>query len=54
MVRYSMGIVNIDNVLMILGASRNMDPMTREIVTKEFIRGFYGQFLSVSYLFHNS
>jgi len=42
LIRYAMGVVDVDNMLMLLGACRNMDPLTREIVTKEFIRGFYG------------
>eukprot|EP00823_Brevimastigomonas_motovehiculus_P007408 TRINITY_DN6447_c0_g1_i1.p1 TRINITY_DN6447_c0_g1~~TRINITY_DN6447_c0_g1_i1.p1 ORF type:complete len:308 (+),score=52.36 TRINITY_DN6447_c0_g1_i1:260-1183(+) len=37
---YAMGVVDIDNVLMILAASRDMQPKDCEIVTKEMIRGF--------------
>lgn len=37
-----MGVVHVDNMLMILSACRNMDPLAREIVAKEFVKGFYG------------
>jgi selenide,water dikinase len=37
---YSMGIHQIDNVLMILAASRNMEGETRDIVTRAMIEGF--------------
>lgn len=35
-----MGVADIDNVLMILAASTDMDVPTRDIVTREMIRGF--------------
>jgi len=37
---YAMGVVDIDNVLMILAASKQMDDITREIVTRKMIEGF--------------
>eukprot|EP00356_Strombidium_inclinatum_P016866 CAMPEP_0170510296 /NCGR_PEP_ID=MMETSP0208-20121228/65692_1 /TAXON_ID=197538 /ORGANISM="Strombidium inclinatum, Strain S3" /LENGTH=76 /DNA_ID=CAMNT_0010793747 /DNA_START=241 /DNA_END=471 /DNA_ORIENTATION=- len=35
-----MGIDRVDNILMILGVSRLMNPEFREIVTREMIQGF--------------
>jgi selenide,water dikinase len=37
---YSMGVVNCDNVLMILAASTEMSKLQREVVTKLLIQGF--------------
>jgi selenide,water dikinase len=37
---YAMGVHQIDNVLMILAASRNMESETRDIVTRAMIEGF--------------
>jgi len=37
---YAMGVVNIDNVLMILAASQKMAPEIRDIVTRKMIEGF--------------
>lgn len=37
---YALGVVEVDNVLMILGASRTMDPPARDIVTRRMIEGF--------------
>jgi len=37
---YAMGVVQIDNVLMILGASKNMEMADRDIVTRKMIEGF--------------
>eukprot|EP01083_Nonionella_stella_P301735 1036802_1 len=37
---YALGIVNIDNVLMILAASLDMDESSRNIVTRQMMKGF--------------
>lgn len=37
---YALGCATIDNVLMILAASKNMKQPERDIVTKEMMRGF--------------
>eukprot|EP01127_Copromyxa_protea_P013823 TRINITY_DN3752_c0_g1_i3.p1 TRINITY_DN3752_c0_g1~~TRINITY_DN3752_c0_g1_i3.p1 ORF type:complete len:193 (+),score=32.44 TRINITY_DN3752_c0_g1_i3:185-763(+) len=37
---YAMGVVDIDNVLMILAASQEMDADVRDIVTRKMIEGF--------------
>jgi len=37
---YAIGVVDIDNVLMILAASQTMDPQTRKIVSRKMIEGF--------------
>jgi len=37
---YAMGVVNIDNVLMILAASQKMDSDMRDVVTRKMIEGF--------------
>jgi len=37
---YAMGVVEVDNMLMILAASLDMNPLDREIVTKLMIKGF--------------
>lgn len=37
---YAMGIVDVDNVLMILGASLDIQPEYRKIVTQQLIKGF--------------
>jgi selenide,water dikinase len=40
---YAMGIYEIDNLLMILAASTDMNPTDRDIVTRAFIKGFDDQ-----------
>lgn len=40
---YSMGISDIDNLLMLLAASIDMEPTARDIVTKAMMRGFDGE-----------
>lgn len=42
---YAMGVVQIDNVLMILAVSLEMDVDVRDIVTRRMIEGFNGMFL---------
>jgi len=37
---YALGVVDVDNVLMILAASRDMEANERDIVTRQFILGF--------------
>eukprot|EP01125_Pyxidicula_operculata_P009506 TRINITY_DN312_c0_g1_i3.p1 TRINITY_DN312_c0_g1~~TRINITY_DN312_c0_g1_i3.p1 ORF type:complete len:194 (+),score=21.11 TRINITY_DN312_c0_g1_i3:152-733(+) len=37
---YALGVVDIDNVLMILASSMGMEPEERKIVTRKFIEGF--------------
>lgn len=37
---YALGVVDIDNVLMILAASLDMDEKVRNIVTRKFMTGF--------------
>ena len=37
---YALGVVHIDNVLMILAASLDMDEKARNIVTRKFMMGF--------------
>jgi hypothetical protein len=37
---YAVGAADIDNVLMILAASLDMEPPMRDIVTREMVRGF--------------
>jgi len=37
---YAMGVINCDNILMILAVSRDMDKLQREVVTKLMIEGF--------------
>lgn len=39
---YAMGVVDIENVLMILAASQEMEPDVRDIVTRRMIEGFNG------------
>src|SRR5689334_18944693 len=39
---YAMGVVDVDNILMILAASRDMDEKHRDIVTKLMMKGFDG------------
>jgi len=40
---YALGVVDIDNVLMILASSRDMEPDQRDIVTRQLILGFNDQ-----------
>lgn len=40
---YAMGVTKIDNMLMILAASTDMEPTEREIVTRKLIQGFNDQ-----------
>jgi selenide,water dikinase len=37
---YAMGVPRVDHMLMILGVSLEMDEKSREIITKEMMRGF--------------
>jgi selenide, water dikinase len=39
---YAMGVPFVDNILMLLAASTDMDSKSRDIVTREMIRGFDG------------
>jgi hypothetical protein len=40
---YALGVVDVDNVLMILAASQEMEPEARDIVTRKMIEGFNGK-----------
>ena len=42
---YAMGVADIDNVLMLLAASMDMDKKNRDIVTRKLIEGFDGALL---------
>jgi selenide,water dikinase len=40
---YAMGVINCDNVLMILAASTEMSKLQRDVCTKLMIQGFTGK-----------
>jgi len=44
---YAMGVAEVDSVLMILAASLDMDESSRDIVARQFIKGFDGTLLNI-------